>query len=99
VRTDRVKKPADLKGRKVGVPEYQLTANVWARALLDDDYGVKPADIHWIRAASRKPGRPEKLKLNLPAGVRLDNAPEGTTISALIESGEIDGFIAPRPPT
>src|SRR6476661_6024621 len=35
VRTDRVTKPADLKGRKVGVPEYQLTANVWARALLD----------------------------------------------------------------
>jgi 4,5-dihydroxyphthalate decarboxylase len=99
VRTDRVKKPADLKGRKVGVPEYQLTANVWARALLDDDYGVKPADIHWIRGGIEEPGRPEKLKLNLPAGVRLDNAPEGTTISALIESGEIDGFIAPRPPT
>ena len=99
VRTDRVKKPADLKGRKVGVPEYQLTANVWARAFLDDDYGVKPADIHWIRGGIEEPGRPEKLKLNLPAGVRLDNAPEGATISALIESGEIDGFIAPRPPT
>jgi len=98
VRTDRVKKPADLKGRKVGVPEYQLTANVWARAFLDDDYGVKPADIHWIRGGIEEPGRPEKLTLNLPAGVRLDNAPDGATISALIESGEIDGFIAPRPP-
>ena len=65
---------------------------------LDDDYGVKPADIHWIRGCIEQPGWPEKLKLNLPAGVRLDNAPEGTTISALIESGEIDGFIAPRPP-
>src|SRR5215470_19803011 len=42
VRTDRIKKPGDLKGRKVGVPEYQLTANVWARAFLDDDYGVTP---------------------------------------------------------
>ena len=65
---------------------------------LDDDYGVKPADIHWIRGGIEEPGRPEKLTLNLPAGVRLDNAPEGATISALIESGEIDGFIAPRPP-
>ena len=46
VRTDRVKKPQDLKGRKVGVPEYQLTANVWARAFLEDDYGVKRSDIH-----------------------------------------------------
>jgi 4,5-dihydroxyphthalate decarboxylase len=99
VRTDRVKKPADLKGRKVGVPEYQLTANVWARALLDDDYGVKPADIHWIRGGIDEPGRPEKLAINLPAGVRLDDAPEGATISALLESGEIDGFIAPRPPS
>jgi 4,5-dihydroxyphthalate decarboxylase len=99
VRTDRVKKPADLKGRKVGVPEYQLTANVWARALLDDDYGVKPADIHWIRGGIEHAGRPEKLTIKLPPGVRLDNAPEGATISGLLEAGEIDGFIAPRPPT
>jgi 4,5-dihydroxyphthalate decarboxylase len=98
VRTDRVKKPADLKGRKVGVPEYQLTANVWARAFLDDDYGVKPADVHWIRGGIEEAGRPEKLAINLPAGVRLDDAPEGATISALLEAGEIDGFIAPRPP-
>ena len=98
VRTDRVKKPADLMGRKVGVPEYQLTANVWARALLDDDYDVKPADIHWIRGGIEEAGRPEKLTIKLPPGVRLDNAPEGATISALLEGGEIDGFIAPRPP-
>jgi 4,5-dihydroxyphthalate decarboxylase len=99
VRTDLIKKPADLKGRKVGVPEYQLTANVWARALLDDDYGVKPADIHWIRGGIEEAGRPEKINVTLPAGVRLDNAPEGATISALLEAGEIDGFIAPRPPS
>ena len=99
VRTDRVKKPQDLKGRKVGLPEYQLTANVWARALLDDEYGVKPADIHWIRGGIEEPGRPEKLAIKLLPGVRLDNAPEGTTISGLLEAGEIDGFIAPRPPT
>ena len=98
VRTDRVKTPADLKGRKVGVPEYQLTANVWARALLEDEYGVKPADIHWIRGGIEEAGRPEKITVKLPAGVRLDSAPEGATISALLEAGEIDGFIAPRPP-
>ena len=81
------------------MPEYQLTANVWARAFLDDDYGVTPADIHWIRGGIAQPGRPEKLTIKLPAGVRLDNAPEGATISALLEAGEIDGFIAPRPPS
>ncbi len=99
VRTDRVKKPEDLKGRKVGVPEYQLTANVWARAFLEDDYGVKRSDIHWIRGGIEEAGRPEKITVKLPPGVRLDNAPEGATISALLEAGEIDGFIAPRPPT
>ncbi|MGB7037612.1 MAG: ABC transporter substrate-binding protein, partial [Xanthobacteraceae bacterium] len=99
VRTDRVKKPEDLKGKKVGVPEYQLTANVWARAFLEDDYGVKRSDIHWIRGGIEEAGRPEKITVKLPPGVRLDNAPEGTTISSLLESGEIDGFIAPRPPT
>ncbi len=98
VRTDRVKRPEDLKGRKVGLPEYQLTANVWARALLDDDYGVKPSDIHWIRGGIEQAGRPEKLAIELPAGVRLDSAPDGATISGLLEAGEIDGFIAPRPP-
>ncbi len=98
VRTDRIKQPGDLKGRKVGVPEYQLTANVWARAILEDDHGVKPADIHWIRGAIEQAGRIEKISISLPAGVKLDNAPEGRTISDLLDKGEIDGFIAPRPP-
>jgi 4,5-dihydroxyphthalate decarboxylase len=97
-RTDRIKKPGDLKGKKVGVPEYQLTANVWARAILEDDFGVKPKDIHWIRGGIEHAGRPEKITIKLPKGVHLDNAPEGKTISALLAAGEIDGFIAPRPP-
>jgi 4,5-dihydroxyphthalate decarboxylase len=91
VRTDRVGNPADLIGKKVGVPEYQLTANVWARAFLSDDYGVNPSDIYWVRGGIENPIRPEKIAVDLPHGVRLDNAPEGETISALLERGEIDG--------
>src|SRR6201995_2960064 len=63
VRTDRVRAPADLKGRKVGLPEYQLTANVWARAILEDDYGVKPADVTWVRGGIETAVRPEKIGL------------------------------------
>ena len=99
VRTDRIKKPADLKGKKVGVPEYQLTANVWARAILEDDHGVKPSDIHWIRGGIEDAGRPEKITIKLPPDVKLEDAPKGKSISALLAEGAIDGFIAPRPPS
>jgi 4,5-dihydroxyphthalate decarboxylase len=99
VRTDRIKRPEDLKGKRVGLPEYQLTANVWARAVLEEDYGVKPSDIHWIRGGIEDADRPEKITISLPKDVRLDNAPAGKSISRLLADGEIDGFIAPRPPS
>jgi 4,5-dihydroxyphthalate decarboxylase len=98
VRTDRIKRPEDLKGRRVGVPEYQLTAIVWARALLQDDYGVRPEEVTWVRGGINTPGRAEKIKLHLPPGVRLEEAPVGDTLSAMLDRGDIDGFIAPRPP-
>jgi 4,5-dihydroxyphthalate decarboxylase len=99
VRKDRIKRPEDLKGKRIGLPEYQLTAHVWARAVLEDDFGVKPSDVHWVRGGIDTPGRPEKIKLQLPPDVRLENAPEGMTISGMLDRGEIDGFIAPRPPS
>jgi 4,5-dihydroxyphthalate decarboxylase len=99
VRRDRIKSASDLKGRKIGLPEYQLTANVWARAILEDDHGIKPTDVIWVRGAIEQPGRPEKVSVNLPPNVRLENAPEGTTISGMLDRGEIDGFMAPRPPS
>src|SRR5689334_4743524 len=97
-RTDRIKGPEDLRGKKVGVPEWQLTANVWARAILEDDFGVKASDMRWVRGGISDAARPEKIAINLPAGVELEDAPEGTTISELLFKGEIDGFIAPRAP-
>ncbi|MFI4961952.1 MAG: ABC transporter substrate-binding protein, partial [Hyphomicrobiales bacterium] len=93
-----IKKPADLKGKKVGVPEYQLTANVWARAILEDDHGVKPSDIHWIRGGLTDAGRLEKISITLPKGVRLDDIPAGRTLSSMLDAGEIDAFIGPRVP-
>ena len=98
VRKDRIRTPADLKGKRIGVPEYQLTAIVWARAILQDDFGIHPEDVTWVRGGIDTPGRPEKIKLQLPPGVRVEAAPEGTTISELLDRGEIDAFIGPRPP-
>lgn len=99
VRKDRIHAPADLKGKRIGIPEYQLTAIVWARAILQDDYGIAPEDVTWVRGGIDTPGRPEKIKLDLPPGVKIESAPEGKTISDLLNEGEIDGFIAPRPPS
>jgi 4,5-dihydroxyphthalate decarboxylase len=99
VRRDRIKSPADLKGRRVGLPEYQLTACVWARIILEDEHGIKPSDVVWVRGGIEHPGRPEKIGINLPSGVRLEDASAGATISDLLERGEIDAFIAPRAPS
>ncbi|MGJ7582729.1 ABC transporter substrate-binding protein [Variovorax sp. RHLX14] len=99
VRKDRIGQPADLKGKRIGLPEYQLTANVWARAILEDDFGVRPSDVTWVRGGIETPGRPEKVKLQLPSDIRIEQAPADTTISELLDRGDIDGFMAPRPPS
>jgi 4,5-dihydroxyphthalate decarboxylase len=99
VRKDRIKAPADLKGRRVGVAEYQLTANVWARALLADDHGIGPSDITWVRGGLEEPGRPEKIAVALPPSVRLEAATGGKSLSAMLTAGDIDGIISPRRPS
>ncbi|MEZ5740425.1 MAG: ABC transporter substrate-binding protein [Burkholderiaceae bacterium] len=99
IRNDRgIETPQDLKGRKIGIAEYQLTANVWVRAILEDDHGVRPSDIHWVRGGMNSPGRPEKLKIELPPDVTLTQAPADRSLNDLLEAGEIDGFVGPRWP-
>ncbi|MEZ5658678.1 MAG: ABC transporter substrate-binding protein [Burkholderiaceae bacterium] len=99
IRTDRgIGRPEDLKGRRIGIAEYQLTANVWARAILETEYGVRPADIEWIRGGMNSPGRPEKIAIQLPPDVRVQQAPAGRALNDLLAAGEIDGFIGPRAP-
>jgi 4,5-dihydroxyphthalate decarboxylase len=99
VRRDRVKTPADLKNRRIGVAEYQLTANVWARALLADDYGVTASDPIWVHGGLEEPGRPEKIALTLPACIRLEAAPAAGSLSDALAGGEIDAIISPRAPS
>ena len=100
IRTDRgINSPADLKGRRIGTPEYQLTACVWARALLQDEYGVNPSDVTWVRGGMETPGRPEKIPLQLPPDIRIETAPGDVTLSQMLERGEIDAIIGPRAPS
>lgn len=100
IRTDRgIETPADLKGRKIGVPEYQLTANVWVRMFLEEDYKLKPTQVSWYRGGYEEVGRVEKINLNLTDGVKVVNIPEHETLSHMLAEGELDAVIGPRAPS
>ena len=100
IRTDRgIRAPGDLRGRRVGLAEYQLTANVWIRAFLEDDFGVEPASIQWVRGGIETPGRAEKIAITLPRGVNVSEAPAGRSLSELLLAGGIDALIGPRTPS
>src|SRR4051812_1028141 len=100
IRTDRgIKSPKDLKGKTLGLPEYQITANVWIRGMLQDDYGVKPEEIHWRRGGIEEPGRGERSPIKLPASIDLQQVPDDKTLSGMLEKGELDGMITARAPS
>lgn len=94
-----IETPADLAGRKVGVPEYQMTAALWMRGILSDEYGVDPAKIHWRTGALDAGVRHERLELDLPAGMVVEPIQDGETLQDLLLAGEIDGLLAPKPPS
>jgi 4,5-dihydroxyphthalate decarboxylase len=98
VRKDRIRGPLDLKGKTIGLPEWQLTACVWARALIEE-YGAALTDIRWVRGGIEQAGRVEKIDLTLPDGVRLEDAPGDRSLSQMLEDGDLDGIVAPRVPS
>jgi 4,5-dihydroxyphthalate decarboxylase len=94
-----IQRPEDLRGKRVGVPEYQMTATIWLRGVLQDDYGVKPSELRWYSGGQEHPGRREKVPLTLPPDVRIERIPEDRTLSAMLEAGELDALFAARMPS
>jgi 4,5-dihydroxyphthalate decarboxylase len=94
-----IRKPEDLKGKRVGVPEYQMTAPVWIRGILSDDYGVKVTDVEHLSGGEEEPGRDEKLKLNLPREINVRPIGPTQTLSQMLASGEIDALVTARAPS
>lgn len=100
IRTDRgIRRPEDLRGKTVGVPEYQMTANVWIRGLLKDEYGVAPRDIKWRRGGLEQPGREERTKIELPPDIDIVDIPRDRTLSQMLEAGELDAIMGARAPS
>ena len=94
-----IRSPQDLKGRVIGLPEYQITAVVWERGLLQEEYGVLPKDIHWRTGGEETPGRVEKIKLTLPPEIDLQGIPPDKTLSKMLDEGQIDGLLTARAPS
>ena len=94
-----IERPEDLRGKRVGVPEYTMTASVWLRGLLQHEYGVAPEEIRWLQGGEEQPGRKDRVDFDLPPRIRLDVIPQDRTLNQMIESGEIDALMSPRMPT
>ena len=94
-----VREAKDLVGKRVGVPEYQMTAPVWIRGILADEYGVDPASVTYFTGGEEEPGRDEKLKLNLPDRFKVVPIAAGKTLSAMLADGEIDALHTARTPS
>jgi 4,5-dihydroxyphthalate decarboxylase len=94
-----ITRPDELKGRRIGVPEYQMTAPVWIRGILSDDYGVKVTDVEHFSGGEEEPGRDEKIKLNLPKEIRVRPIGPTQTLAGMIAEGDIDALVTARAPS
>ena len=82
-----IKRPQDLKGKRIGVGDYQMTAAVWTRGFLQHEYGVQASDLTWVI------GRPIRT-IEPPRGIRLEALEPGTTLEEMLERGEIDALMS-----
>ena len=94
-----IREPRDLAGRIAGSPEYQLTACVWIRGILADEYGVPVESVDYRTGGQEEPGRPEKQSTSLPARIRVERIRADQTLSAMLASGEIAALYSPRIPS
>jgi 4,5-dihydroxyphthalate decarboxylase len=94
-----IHRPENLKGRIVGLPEYQITAVVWLRGIFRDEYGVLPSDISWRSGGEEAPGRKEKIEIHLPQEIDLKPIPSDQCLSQMLENGDLDALFTARAPS
>ena len=83
-----ISEPRDLIGKRVGIPDYSMTALLFVRGMLQHQYGVAPEDIHWLRSRS------EHVPIKVPPAIRIDNIPPDQTLDGLLEDGKIDAMVS-----
>jgi 4,5-dihydroxyphthalate decarboxylase len=94
-----ISKPEDLRGKRVGLPEYQITAVVWMRGMLQHEYGVKPSEIQWRSGGQEQAGREERTPLKPIPGLDLKPIPKDKTLIGMLRDGELDALFTARAPS
>src|SRR6202163_1300976 len=94
-----IRTPADLRGKRIGLPEYQITAVVWMRGMMEHEYGVSPKEIHWRSGGQEEAGRGERTPLAPIAGLDLQPIDESKTLVGMLRDGELDALFTARAPS
>jgi 4,5-dihydroxyphthalate decarboxylase len=94
-----IREPKDLIGKRIGTPEYQMTAPVWIRGILSEHYGVPVDSATYFTGGEEEPGRSEKIKLDLPPRIKVQPIGETQTLASMLASGEIDALYTARMPS
>jgi 4,5-dihydroxyphthalate decarboxylase len=93
----KISRPEQLKGARIGIPEWAQTAGIYARGYLAHQVGVALDSVDWIQAGVNEAGRGEKVELKLPKGVRLRPEP-ARSLSEMLLAGDLDAVLSARPP-
>jgi len=93
----RIQKPEDLQGKRIGIPEWAQTAGIYGRGYLSDYLGLDLATIQWVQAGVNQPGRAEKVRLTLPAGIHYASAPD-QSLNQMLLDGSVDAVMSARAP-
>ncbi len=91
-----IPKPEDLKGKRVGVPKYHMTAAVWIRGMLADEYGVAREDMLWFEGGEA--ANVKEVDHKLPPSIRREQVPAGKVLGDMVAAGELDAYIGARMP-
>ncbi|HVV09804.1 ABC transporter substrate-binding protein [Amycolatopsis sp.] len=94
-----IREPADLVGKRVGTPEYQMTAGVWQRGILADEHGVPVDSVRYFTGGIEESGRAEKIALNLPDSISVTPIEPGKTLSEMVAAGELDAIYSASQPS
>ncbi len=87
-----------LVGKKVGLPEYHMTAAVWVRGILQEDFGVEPQDVQWFTGGAEKPGRIERVELPSEIASRIYPIGKDDTLFDMLLDGRLDAVMCAHKP-